>query len=155
MDEKIKISKSFAIYDVQFNETALRLGIDNTITDETLIENARQLAINVLEPCVEKFGPLFITSWYRSANLEREYQRSAFARWCIKSKRPIREESWEDFLLDKQDHTQAQAVTIRALDNDALFKFISELPSFDVLIHKTHWISVSFGNSNQKRVIHE
>lgn len=155
MDEKIRISKSFTVYDVQFNETALRLGIDNRIADDSLLENARQLALNVLEPATEKFGPLFITSWYRCDNLERDYQRNSFARWCIQNRRPLREESWSDFMAEKQDHTRAQCVTIRALDNNALFEFLSKLPAFDVLVHKTHWISVSYGNSNQKRVIHE
>lgn len=155
MDETIWISENFTLYDVQFNEIAHRQGIANTITDDALIENARKLADLVLEPILADFGPVFVTSWYRCENLEREYQRNTFARWCIKNRKPIREDVWQEFLADKQDHTKAQCVTLRARDNDALFDFIGKLPTFDVLVHKTHWVSVSIGDFNQRRIIHE
>ena len=157
MDEKLWISENFTLYDVQFNEIAYRQGIANRILDDALIENARELASLVLEPVIADFGPVFITSWYRCENLEREYQRNTFARWCIKNRKPIREDVWSEFLADKQDHTKAQCVTLRtqARRMDELFDFIGKLPTFDVLIHKTHWVSVSVGNSNQRRIIHE
>lgn len=154
MDNRIRISKHFSLYDVQYNETAVRLGINNELSSDAQVDNARALAINVLEPIWKELGPQFITSWYRGDALERDYSRNAFARWCIAERRAIREDSWTDYMDQKQHHS-GSAVTLRAADNTALFEYIKTLPAFDVLQHKTHWISISFTASNQKRVIHE
>lgn len=152
MDDKLSISKHFTLGDVQFNEWAVRLGIDNSIKDDALVDNAHHLAANVLEPVHAEFGFVNITSWYRCENLEREYSRNSFARWCIKHRLPIREESWQNFLLEKSHHT-AQCVTLRHPELDKLFTLLKGLPAFNVLTHKTHWVSVSYGGDNQKRVI--
>lgn len=152
MDETIKIGKNFTLADVQFNEIAVRLGMSNEVTDDQVISNARRLAKNILDPLIEQFGHVFITSWYRNQNLEREYSRNAFARWCIDNRLPIRDEAWQQYLDQKQHHTGC-AVTIRASDNDELFDYIKDNLEFDTLMHKKHWISVSFTQNNQKRAI--
>jgi len=152
MDETIKIGKNFTLADVQFNEIAVRLGMNNEVTDDQVISNARRLAKNVLDPLIEQFGHVFITSWYRNQNLEREYSRNAFARWCIDNRLPIRDEAWQQYVDQKQHHTGC-AVTIRASDNDELFDYIKDNLEFDTLMHKKHWISVSFTQNNQKRAI--
>lgn len=154
MDNRIRISEHFTLYDVQYNETAVRLGIVNEVATDAQVNNARALAVNVLEPIWRELGPQHITSWYRGDALERDYSRNAFARWCIAERRAIRDDAWQDYMDRKQHHT-ACAVTLRAVDNTALFEFIKTLPAFDVLQHKTHWVSVSFTANNQKRVIHE
>lgn len=151
MDDSTKIGNNFTMYDVQFNEIAIRHGIDNKATDDQVVVNARLLAKGILDPIVEEFGHVHITSWYRSQNLEREYSRNAFMRWCINNRLPIRDDAWEQYLEQKQHYT-GSCVTIRG-DNDALFQFIAENLDFDVLMHKDHWISVSFTNNNRKRAI--
>lgn len=151
MDNRIQISKSFTMYDVQFDETAFRLGIENIVPNQDYADNAALLAENVLEPLWAELGPQYITSWYRCENLEREYSRKAFAMWCIENKKPIREQQWQEYLAMKQHYT-AQAVCLRG-NNDGIFEFIKSLKDFDVLQHKEHWISVSCTLSNRKRVI--
>lgn len=152
MDETIKIGKNFTLADVQFNEIAVRLGMSNEVVDDHVISNARRLAKNVLDPLIEQFGHVFITSWYRNQNLEREYSRNTFARWCIDNRLPIRDEAWQQYIDQKQHYTGC-AVTIRAKDNDELFDYIKDNLAFDTLMHKNHWISVSFTQNNQKRAI--
>jgi zinc D-Ala-D-Ala carboxypeptidase len=51
-----------------FSETATRLGIDNTPTDQILI-NLQTLIYEVINPIVNHFGDIKITSGYRSPAL--------------------------------------------------------------------------------------
>jgi len=51
-----------------FSETATRLGIDNTPTDQILI-NLQTLIYEVINPIVNNFGDIKITSGYRSPAL--------------------------------------------------------------------------------------
>lgn len=148
----LTVSDNFDLHDVQFNEWAHRLGIDNVLPLD-LLENAEALAQNVLEPLLVKFPDLAITSWYRSEALERDYSRRTFALYCVKNRLPINQESWGVYMVDNQ-HASGGAATIRVRDLDAAFEFIQSL-EFDVLQHKTHWLSVSFSTDNRNRVINK
>lgn len=154
MDNRIQISDNFTLYHVQYNEMAVRLGIVNEITTDDQADNARALAVNILEPVWAELGPQAITSWYRGDALERDYSRNAYAKWCIKNRMPFHDYSWREYVAEKQ-HASCCCVTLRSHDNDALFKFLQKLPEFDTLQHKTHWISVSYSPNLQKRVVHE
>lgn len=149
----LNVSKNFTQYDVEFNEVAYRLGIKNQI-DPSLLVNAELLAENILEPLLERFPELAITSWYRCAALEKEYARLNFARFCIAKRMAINEVSWKEYMQDNQ-HDTGCAVTFRVRDIDAAFKYIRDGLEFDVLQHKEHWISVSFAANNRKRVINK
>lgn len=154
MDNRIQISDNFTLYDVQYNEQAVRLGIDNEVATDAQVNNARALALGILEPLIAEGHHFHITSWYRSEALEKDYSRNAYVQWCIANRRHIRPESWRDYLELKQ-HQSCCAVTLRGRNNKGLFEFIQQLPEFDTLQDKTHWISVSLTTNNQKRVIHE
>lgn len=154
MDNRIQISDNFTLYDVQYNEQAVRLNIKNEVSSDAQVGSARALALGILEPALAAGHQFHITSWYRGEALERDYSRNAYAQWCIANRLHIRPESWRDYMETKQHHT-ACAVTLRSRDNKALFEFLQTLPEFDTLQNKTHWISVSFTKNNQKRVIHE
>lgn len=154
MDNRIQISDNFTLYDVQYNEQAVRLGINNDISSDALADNARALALGILEPLIAAGFQYYITSWYRSEALEKDYSRNAYVQWCIANRLHIRPESWRTYLEQKQ-HQSCCAVTLRSRNNSGLFEFIQTLPAFDTLQNKTHWISVSLTKNNQKRVIHE
>lgn len=154
MDNRIQISDNFTLYDVQYNEQAVRLNINNEVNSDALVDNARALALGILEPLIAAGYQYHITSWYRSEALELDYSRNAYVQWCIANKRHIRPEAWRDYLELKQ-HQSCCAVTLSSRNNKGLFEFIQTLPEFDTLQDKTHWISVSLTKNNQKRVIHE
>lgn len=52
------------------SQTAVRHGIDNNIPPE-LLQNAIDTAENIYEPIRKHFGPVYISSFYRCAKLNR------------------------------------------------------------------------------------
>ena len=148
----LQISENFTLADVEFNEWAVRTGINNEAPIE-IIEAAERLAEFGLEPLLTKFPNLSITSWYRSPALEREYGRSTFAFKCILDHKPINEQSWKEY-MEGQQHATGCAATIRVHNkHKEAFEYIRDNLEFDILQDKGGWISVSFCKINQKRVI--
>jgi hypothetical protein len=63
------MSQTFSIRELTYSDTAIRLGIDNTPTNEVLI-NLQNLCQFILEPVRNYFNkPITITSGYRSSEL--------------------------------------------------------------------------------------
>jgi zinc D-Ala-D-Ala carboxypeptidase len=60
--------REVSLKELLFSETATRLGIDNTPTDQVLI-NLQTLIYKVIEPIINQFGDIKITSGYRSPAL--------------------------------------------------------------------------------------
>ena len=65
----MKISDHFTLREMEKSQTALRMGIDNKITNPEHLLNISALAQNILEPLREKWGPVSISSGYRHPNL--------------------------------------------------------------------------------------
>ena len=60
------ISKNFTLEELYRSETADRMGIDNVPKDEEVIENLRNLCLEVLQPLRDYVGaPVHINSGYR------------------------------------------------------------------------------------------
>ena len=65
-----KFSEYFTLEELTRSETASRLGIDNTPTDQHIITNLQHLCTHLLDPIREHLGtPLIVTSGYRSPEL--------------------------------------------------------------------------------------
>jgi zinc D-Ala-D-Ala carboxypeptidase len=63
------MSQTFSIRELTYSDTAIRLGLDNTPTNEVLI-NLQNLCQFILEPVRNHFDkPITITSGYRSSEL--------------------------------------------------------------------------------------
>ena len=62
------MDRQVSLKELLFSETATRLGIDNTPTDQVLI-NLQTLIYKVIEPIINQFGDIKITSGYRSPAL--------------------------------------------------------------------------------------
>jgi hypothetical protein len=60
--------REVSLKELLFSETATRLGIDNTPTDQILI-NLQTLIYEVITPIINQFGDIKITSGYRSPEL--------------------------------------------------------------------------------------
>ena len=60
--------REVSLKELLFSETATRLGIDNTPTDQVLI-NLQTLIYEVITPIINQFGDIKITSGYRSPAL--------------------------------------------------------------------------------------
>jgi hypothetical protein len=63
--------REVSLKELLFSETATRLGIDNTPTDQILI-NLQTLIHEIINPIINQFGDIKITSGYRSPALCKE-----------------------------------------------------------------------------------
>lgn len=64
----MKLSKNFTLQELTKSQTAIRNNIDNTPSPEE-IENLQELCVNVLQPIREVFGPVFVSSGFRSLTI--------------------------------------------------------------------------------------
>ena len=77
----MKLSKNFSLNELCKSDSAIRHGIDNTPPDE-VIQNLQALVDNVLQPLRDKFGPIVVTSGYRSPDLNRKIGGSTTSHHC-------------------------------------------------------------------------
>lgn len=67
----MQLSKNFSLDELIASQTAARMGIDNTPTDE-VIRNLKALCDNILQPLRDSLNlPIVISSGYRSPELNR------------------------------------------------------------------------------------
>lgn len=77
----MNLAKNFTLTELTKSETATRFGIDNHPTHE-IIENLRGLAENVLQKVRYRFGPVTVTSGYRSQAVNKKAGGSATSDHC-------------------------------------------------------------------------
>ena len=77
----MKLSKNFSQHELCKSDSAIRHGIDNTPPAE-VIQNLQALVDNVLQPLRDKFGPIVVTSGYRSPDLNRKIGGSTTSHHC-------------------------------------------------------------------------
>jgi zinc D-Ala-D-Ala carboxypeptidase len=66
----MKLSNNFSLSEFTSSPTADRLGIDNT-PDKEATDNLQELVTFVLQPLRDRFGPITISSGYRSPELNK------------------------------------------------------------------------------------
>ena len=77
----VTLSKNFTLTEFTKSQTALRLGIDNTPSDEHLAA-AKLLFENVVQPVRDHFGPTVINSGYRGPALNEAIGGAATSQHC-------------------------------------------------------------------------
>lgn len=137
----MKLSAHFALAEFTRSESAKRYGVSNEPTPEHL-ENLKVLCEKVLEPIRMKFGPINISSGYRSKALNHYIGGSL-----------------------KSQHCEAKAADIDmdgmgGASNTEIFNFIKDTLDFDQLIwefgdnNKPDWVHVSYNKgANRKQVL--
>lgn len=135
----MKLSHNFTLAELTKSETAIRRGINNT-PPPSVIENLQQLVTHVLQPIRDKFGPLIVTSGYRSRQLNVAIGGSATS-----------------------DHVLGMAADIEApaLDNKVLAQYIQNNFKFTQLILEFYtegephsgWVHVSYNKDNLKQEV--
>jgi hypothetical protein len=76
------MDRQVSLKELLFSETATRLGINNTPTDQILI-NLQTLIQEVINPIVNHFGDIKITSGYRSPELCLKIGSSIKSQHCL------------------------------------------------------------------------
>ena len=77
----VTLSKNFTLTEFTKSQTALRLGIDNTPSEEHLIA-AKLLFENVVQPVRDHFGPTVINSGYRGPALNEAIGGASASQHC-------------------------------------------------------------------------
>lgn len=135
----MNLSKNLSLKEVVKSNTATRLGIDNTPSDQA-INNLKAIAEHVFQPLRDHFGrPVGISSGYRSPDLNK----------AIKGSR-------------KSQHMVGEALDIDAdiyggLSNKDIFDYIKDNLTFDQLIwefgddESPAWVHVSYKQNDINR----
>lgn len=161
----LKVSDHFYQSEVYHSDTAIRNKIDNFPTDPQVFVNARELAINILEPIRSKYGSFTPTSWYRGEELEKNICKKAFIDWCNNKNLNSKLKSSWDAYFAKKSHPRGQAadIILHNISNDELFNFIVKNLKFDQVIREyavagnpySGWVHVSWaGVNNRNQIIH-
>jgi hypothetical protein len=137
----MKISEHFALAEFTRSESAKRHGVSNEPTPEHL-QNLITLCEKVLEPIRVKFGPINISSGYRSKALNHYIGGSLNSQHC--------EAKAADIDMDGMG----------GASNTEIFNYIKDTLDFDQLIYefgdnnKPDWVHVSYnGAKNRKQVL--
>lgn len=130
------MGREVSLKELLFSESAIRLGIPNEPTDQILI-NLQTLLHEVINPIVNQFGDIKITSGYRSPEL------------CIKIGSSI-----------SSSHTKGEAVDFECLgySNREVAEWVVNNLEYDQCILEfwekskinSGWIHVSFCKTNRK-----
>lgn len=126
----MKLSKNFTLQEMTKSDTAIRKNISNLPGPEHL-QALTHLCTSVLQPIRDKFGPLRVTSGYRSPALNRAIDGSS-----------------------NSQHSKGEAADIECVDETSnldLAKWIADTLPFDQLIlefwdgkdPKSGWVHVS------------
>jgi zinc D-Ala-D-Ala carboxypeptidase len=135
----MKLSANFSLSELTKSEAATRLGLDNTPALQ-IIENLEALVENILQPVRDKFGPVVVTSGYRSPEVNKAIGGSTTS-----------------------DHCKGQAADFEVLgkDNRELAIWIAENMQFTQLILEFYkpgvpdsgWVHCSYDPGNLKRQV--
>jgi hypothetical protein len=137
----MKLSAHFALAEFTRSESAKRHGVSNEPTAEHL-KNLTTLCEEVLEPIRIKFGPISLSSGYRSKVLNHYIGGSLSSQHC--------EGKAADIDMDGMG----------SASNTEIFNYIKDSLDFDQLIwefgdnNKPDWVHVSYnGAKNRKQVL--
>jgi phosphoribosylaminoimidazole (AIR) synthetase len=132
----MKISAHFALAEFTRSESAKRHGVSNEPTPEHL-QNLIVLCERVLEPIRIKFGPINISSGYRSKTLNHYIGGSLNSQHC--------EAKAADIDMDGMG----------SVSNKEIFEYIKNELEFDQLINEFNygWVHVSYNAGKNRRQI--
>lgn len=130
----VKLSKYFSLAEFTKSQQASRLGISNQPTPSHQ-KNMEELCVNVLDKVREKFGPIFLSSGYRSEAVNKKIGGSKTSQHCL---------------------GEAADIDMDGI-NDEIFHFIKDNLEFDQLIwefgtsKEPDWVHVSYTNERKNR----
>lgn len=133
------LAGEYTVADAEFNDTAIRMRMDNTLPDEYL-RNAIAVAEHILVPLKNAK----VVSWYRSPTVHRAMETGPFLKHCVDNNIHVCERAWQDYSRDALFHT-AQCVVIRRFENDV--EVIKEL-DFHHAVFEDHTVSISYIGEN-------
>ena len=142
IDIQEKIGNYFNLSQLIYSDTANNNninnlpGIDNSPNSSTIIQNLKNLMINVGDKIYEKYGNVTISSGYRSNTLNKKLKGA-----------------------DNSQHTKGEALDIQipGINTSEIFNWaVENIPTYDQIIWEfpekgeSSWIHISYSNNNRK-----
>ena len=135
----LKLSKNLSLNEFIKSQTAIRLGIDNTPTEEHL-DSAVLLAKEIFQPIRDHFGkPIYVSSGYRCEQLNK----------AIGGSKQSQHSTGEAIDIDMDNRNSAS--------NSDVFYYIKDNLPFDQLIWEfgdnkcPDWVHVSYSSNGTQR----
>lgn len=134
----MNLSKNFTLEELTKSDSAIRNGINNTPNDSHM-KALKLLVVNVLQPMRDKWGPIKVTSGYRSPALNKLIGGS-----------------------EKSQHSKGEAADFEVIgvDNFKLAEWIRDNMEFDQLILEFYdaaeckpnsgWVHVSYSKDRSR-----
>ena len=128
----IKLSKNFTLSEFLYSSTALRKNINNDLPRKYL-QNIKDLVNYILQPLRDKFGPIKITSGFRTEEL------------CVAIGSSVTSNHAKGLAADFKPYNKK----IKLYD---IIEFINDLDYKELIgeYFPTGWIHVAFQNNNNK-----
>ena len=133
----MKISKNLSLAEVTKSNTAIKKGIDNSLTEEHLA-NLKEIAEKVFQPIREHFNvSIGVSSGYRSNKLNHVIGGSSYSQHCF----------GEALDLDADIYGK--------VTNKQIFEFIRDHLDYDQLIEEFNysWIHVSYKKEGNRNMV--
>lgn len=159
---KTPLSKHFKFYEMVHSQTADNNQILNR-PSSYVVNHAKALAQNVLDPVREQFGVVLVNSWFRCETLERVIAKKGYESWCRRNGYAQTELTWKTYFARKQ-HPTGSAADIEARDpnvsNIEIYNWIKYNLDFDQLIlenatnlhdPRSGWVHVSYNPFGDNR----
>ena len=142
IDIQEKIGNYFNLSQLIYSDTANNNninnlpGIDNNPNSSTIIQNLKNLMINVGDKIYEKYGNVTISSGYRSNTLNKKLKGA-----------------------DNSQHTKGEALDIQipGINTSEIFNWaVENIPTYDQIIWEfpekgeSSWVHISYSNNNRK-----
>ena len=138
----MKLSNNLSLSEVVKSNTAKRLGIDNTPSQE-VIKNLKKTAEKIFQPIREYFEcPIYISSGYRSTKLNQSIGGSITSEHCL------------GFALDLDQDGKNSPIT-----NADIFNYAHQYLEFNQLIwefgddENPDWVHISYQEGNNKNQV--
>ncbi len=131
----LHITRNFTLEELTYSRQAAKHGIKNE-PGKHCVENLTRLTINILQPLRDALGPVWVTSGYRSKELNKIIGGSATSQ-----------------------HMKGKAADIVSADNAAAFNYIRNNLDFDQLIWEfgddehPQWVHVSYNNGKNRHEV--
>lgn len=133
----MKLTENLSLNEATKSNTATRLGIDNT-PPPAIVERMIETAEKIFQPLRDALGPIRVSSFYRSPDLNRAIGGSKTSQHC------------------KGEAIDMQAITAT---NKILFNSACDLEDFDQIIwefgtlEEPDWVHVSYSKTHNRKQI--
>lgn len=133
----MKLTENLTLQEATKSNTATRLGIDNT-PPPAIIERMVETAEKIFQPLRDAVGPIRVSSFYRSPDLNRAIGGSKSSQHC------------------KGEAIDMQGITA---SNKELFNQACDLEDFDQIIwefgtlEEPDWVHVSYSKTHNRKQI--